>query len=303
MGYDVVIVGGGPAGLSAALALGRARRRVSLFDAGARRNARAEHLHNFVTRDGTPPAEFRRLAREELARYPNVDVNDRAVLGITGERGAFEVETPDGSVSARRVLLCTGMVDELPELEGLAELWGTSVFQCPYCHGWEVQDEVLTVLATSDHLLELALLLRGWSRDVVALTHGAQGLSSDVRARLEQGRVRVDERRVVRLAARDGRLHEIHFDAGEPLRARALFARPPQRQVPLVAALGLALDDGGFVRVDAQTRETSRPGVYAAGDLSTAGQAAMFAASTGVHAAAALNHALTLELALRGELA
>src|SRR4051812_31023921 len=140
MSYDVVIVGGGPAGLSAALALGRGRKRVLLCDAGARRNATAERLHNFVTRDGTPPAEFRAIARAELAAYPNVELREARIEGISGARGSFRMATALGEVEARRILLCTGMIDEMLALGGFRELWGRSIFQCPYCHGWEVRD-------------------------------------------------------------------------------------------------------------------------------------------------------------------
>src|SRR5688572_18883556 len=124
MAIDVVIVGGGPAGLSAALALGRARKRVLLCDSGARRNATAEHIHNFVTRDGTPPDEFRRVGRQELATYPNVETRDVRVESVSGSRGAFRVDLASGSVETRRILLCTGMIDEMLPIEGFRELWG-----------------------------------------------------------------------------------------------------------------------------------------------------------------------------------
>src|SRR5262245_55977893 len=140
MRYDVVIVGGGPSGLSAALALGRARKRVLLCDSGPRRNAAAGHIHNFVTRDGTPPDEFRQIGRQQLAGYPSVEVRDARVESISGTRGAFRVDLTSGVAEARRVLLCVGMVDEMLPLDGFRELWGRAIFQCPYCHGWEVQD-------------------------------------------------------------------------------------------------------------------------------------------------------------------
>src|SRR5215207_1845980 len=165
MPYDVVIVGGGPAGLSAALALGRARKRVLLCDSGPRRNAAAEQVHNFVTRDGTPPNEFRKIGRQQLATYPNVEVRDALVASITGTRGAFRVDLTTETVDARRVLLCTGVVDELPPVEGFRELWGHAIFQCPYCHGWEVQDSRWGYLARAGdlgHVLPFSLMLRGW---------------------------------------------------------------------------------------------------------------------------------------------
>jgi thioredoxin reductase len=175
--YDTVIVGGGPAGLSAALTLGRGRKRVLLCDAGPRRNAAAVHIHNFVTRDGTPPDEFRKIGRQELTLYPDVAVRDVHVESVSGTRGAFEVALSSSeSVRARRVLLCVGMVDELLPIEGFRELWGSAIFQCPYCHGWEVKDRRWAYLgraADASHLLPFSLMLRGWTRDVVAFTGGS----------------------------------------------------------------------------------------------------------------------------------
>jgi thioredoxin reductase len=301
MTFNVVIIGGGPAGLAAALALGRARRRVLLVDGGARRNAAAERVHNFVTRDGTPPDEFRRIARQQLEPYASVEVRDARVEAIHGERGAFEVRLDTGSVSARRILLCTGMVDELPALEGFRSLWGQSIFQCPYCHGWEVRDQSFGVLVERVELLEFAVLLRSWTATVVVLTHGAFAVPDPVRARLGAAGVAIDERPIRRLVARGDRLESVEFDAGSPRRVDVLFARPPQRQVALVQALGVALDDGGYVRVD-DMLETSLPGVYAGGDLITPMQGAILAAASGTRAAAALNHALTAELAASGAL-
>lgn len=299
---DVVIIGGGPAGLSAALALGRARKRVLLCDAGPRRNAAAVHIQNFVTRDGTPPEEFRRLGRHQIAAYPSVEVRDASVLAIDGERGAFQVQLATGTVQARRVVLCVGMVDELPELEGFRELWGRSIFACPYCHAWEVQDRRFGALATSVEMLDYALLLRGWSREVVALTDGRFAVPAEAAERLARAGIRLEERRLARLSAREGQLERVELAGGASLPLDVLFARPPQRQVAVVRALGLALDPMGYVQVD-EHRQTSVPGIYAAGDLVTPMQAAILAAAAGMQAAAMLNHELTAELAVTGSLA
>lgn len=291
--YDVVIVGGGPAGLSAALNLGRARKRVLLCDAGPRRNAAAEQIHGFVTRDGTPPQEFRRIGRQQLEPYKNVEARDVGVEEIRGERGAFTVRLATGSVEARRILLCTGMIDELPDIEGFRALWGRSIFQCPYCHGWEVQDRVFGFLSPNVDALDFALFLRGWTGDVTALTDGRYAVPPEMRERLTGGGVRVEERRIERLSAKDDRLELVEFTDGDPLRLDVLFARPPQRQVAAVQALGLDLDSGGYVRID-ERRQTSIPGIFAGGDLITSAQSAVLAAASGVQAAAIINHELTL---------
>ncbi|AKV03955.1 Thioredoxin reductase [Labilithrix luteola] len=303
--YDVVIVGGGPGGLSAALALGRARKRVLLCDSGARRNAAAVHIHNFVTRDGTPPEEFRRIGREQLRTYSNVEVSDVRVESITGERGAFRVELSSGLVEARRILLCTGMIDERLPIEGFRELWGTSIFQCPYCHGWEVQDRrwaYLARAADASHLMPFALQARGWSRDVSVVVADVFDIPQETRDRLKAAGIRLETSPVERLVARDGRLEAALLSDGTTVPMDVLFAHPPQRHVDLVTRLGLALDEAGFVQVDPMKRETSLPGIYAGGDLTTRMQGAVMASAAGVQAAAVLNVELTMELASSGKL-
>jgi thioredoxin reductase len=302
MSFDIVIVGGGPAGLSAALNLGRARKRVLLCDGGPRRNAAAAEIHGFVTRDGTTPADFRRIGRQQLEPYTSVEARDVRVEEIRGERGAFELRLENASVvAARRVLLCTGMVDELPEIDGLRALWGGSIFMCPYCHGWEAQNRNFGFLAPGPEALEFALLLRGWTSAIVVLTDGKFAMPTEMQTRLAAANVRVDERRITRLSASDGHLEQVEFEAGSPLRLDVLFARPPQRQVAVVQALGLALESAGYVRVD-EHRQTSVPGIYAGGDLVSSMQSATLAAASGVQAAAMLNHELTVELAMSGGL-
>jgi len=299
MPYDVVIVGGGPAGLSAALALGRARKRVLLCDSGPRRNATAEHIHNFVTRDGTPPDEFRQIGRRELATYPNVEARDVRVESVSGSRGAFQVSLTSGSIETRRLLLCTGMIDEMLPTDGFRELWGRAIFQCPYCHGWEAQDRrwgYLARAADAQVLLPFALQARGWTRDVVVFTAGAFDVPEEARQTLQAAGIRLETNPVARLVAQQHRLEAVELSDGTRVPCDVLFAHPPQQQVELVRALGVALDDDGYVRVDAMKRETSVPGIYAAGDLATRMQGAILAAATGVQAAAMLNVELMLEL-------
>lgn len=294
--YDVAIIGGGPSGLSAALALGRARKRVLLCDSGPRRNAAAERMHNFVTRDGTPPDEFRQLAKAQLAHYPNVEVRALRVESIAGARGQFRLQLSEGAVEARRILLATGMVDEPLPIEGFRELWGSAVFQCPYCHGWEVQDRQWGCLARSAEILPFVTQLRGWSRHVTLFVTEPFELPEPARQQLTAAGVRLELSPVTRLIGRGRQLEAVELASGERVACEVLFAHPPQQQVALIRELGVALDAEGFVQVDPLRRETSIPGIYAGGDLTTRMQAAIFAAASGTHAAAMLNLDLTLDL-------
>lgn len=300
MTYDVVIAGGGPAGLAAALNLGRARRSVLLTDGPVARNAAATHVHGFLTRDGTPPAEMRRLGREQLKAYPKVEVREEPIEAIEGEAGAFVVRLASGTVTARRILLCTGMVDVLPDLEGFKELWGVSIFQCPYCHGWEVQDRRFGYLATSPESLTFPLLLREWTSEVTTFTGGAFEVPREVRESYAAAKVKLEERRVARLVAEDGHLAAVELEDGEAVACEVLFAHPAQRQVDLVASLGLALDPKGYVEFNPMSGETSVRGIYAGGDLVTFKQSATLAAASGAAAAGGLNHDLAAELATSG---
>lgn len=300
MMYDVVIVGGGPAGLAAALTLGRARKHVLLCDAGPRRNALANHIHNFVTRDGTPPDEFRAIGRQQLATYPNVEIRDVHVDKIDGAKGNFGLYIGNGMVRARRVILCLGVVDEMLPIEGFRELWGHSIFQCPYCHGWEVRDQVWAVLALNPMIVSFAIHLRGWTKNVIVFTNGTYALSLEDRERLEKAGVRLETRAIQRLVAKDQHLEAIALTDGSTISCSVLFAHPPQKHVDLVNQLGLGLDEHGSVRVDPMHRETSVPGIYAAGDLTSRMQAAVAAAAAGTWAGATLNHELTTDMALQG---
>jgi thioredoxin reductase len=297
--HDVVIVGGGPAGLSAALILGRARKRVLLCDAGTPRNAAAQEMHGFVSRDGTPPPEFRRVAREQLAPYDSVGIRQVRATAVEGVRGGFEVQTDAEPVRARRVLLCVGVIDELPSTPGFRELWGEAIFQCPYCHGWEVRDRAFGYLVPSADQLEWALFLRAWSPDIVAFTNGAFAVPAGPAARLAAANVRIEPRPIRRMVARAAgapgpRLEAVELEDGARVAREVLFARPRQRQTELVVRSGVRVDETGFVVITEQM-ETSRPGIYAAGDLTTTLQSAILAAAAGAKAAYAVNRELTME--------
>jgi thioredoxin reductase len=302
--YDVVVVGAGTAGLSAALVLGRSRRRVLVLDGGEPRNAPADASHGFFTRDGVHPGELLRIGREQLSPYPSVEYRAERATGVSGSDGAFEVALEGGeSVGARKLVLATGVLDELPERPGFRELWGRGVYGCPYCHGWEVRDRPLAVLAPAGGLPERVALILGWSRDLVALTDGSP-LGEEGRARLEALGVPLREERVSRLvgdpSGAGGGLSRVAFEDGPELECEGLFYAPPARQrSPIAEALGCEVVEAGPARVvknDPATRETTVPGVYAAGDAGNApAQSVVLAAASGANAAYFLNHALAME--------
>ena len=271
--WECIIVGGGAAGLSAALVLGRARRRVLVVDAGQQSNLAAPGIGGLLGHDGRSPAELYELGRKELQRYPSVEVRRGEVRAAARHEDGFVVELADGTHErTRRVLLATGMEYRSPSVPGLAELWGRSVFHCPFCHGWEVRDQPLAVLAQGERAMHMARLLRGWSDDVVVLTNGTGDLPADIRTCLHAGRVRVDERPIAHLASADGELEAVVFADGSRLPRRGLLvAGTLHQRTGLAAQLGVAFAAAGPVSAEAVEVDplyrTSVPGVFAAGDV------------------------------------
>lgn len=271
--WECVVVGGGAAGLSAALVLGRARRRTLLIDAGGQSNRAAHGIGGLLGFDGVPPADLYAQGRRELERYPSVEVRDgQVVAGVAGSDG-ITLDLADGTGEhTRRLLLATGMRYAYPDIPGLAPLWGRSAFHCPFCHGWEVRDQPLAVLAQGERAVHMATLLRGWSDDVVLLTGGPGDLSDEDRKRLDTNGIPVDEREVRELDSAAGELHAVVFEDGERLPRSALLVAAELRQRSgLAAELGVQLVATGPVSPEAvgidPLYRTSVPGVFAAGDV------------------------------------
>lgn len=294
--YDVIIVGAGPAGLSAALWLGRCRRQALLCDTGHPRNAPSRAMHGFLTRDGMPPAAFLAEAREQLRQYASVECRESAVVDAERSADQFTVTLADQRrVSTRKLLFTTGMVDELPTIEGLASLYGKSVFPCPYCDGWEVRDQPLAVYGKDVGGLRLAGLLTQWSRDLVFCTDGPSALEPQELALLVRFGVIVREERIARLDGRQGQLEAIVFETGERLPRRALFLHPEQRpQCDLPAKLGYVFPADRLAPRSAGYEQAAVPGLYVAGEAYR-NQWVINAASEGAEAAFFINTALLLE--------
>ena len=295
--YDVVVIGGGAAGLSAALVLARARRRVAVVDAGRPRNAPAAHMQGFLGSDGRPPAESTAAGRREVAGYGGHLISG-TVTGITpvaGGRPGFGVALADGSsLRARRVLITTGLRDDIPDLPGVRERWGRDLLHCPYCHGYEVRDRPLGVLGGTPEAVDHAHLVRQWSDDVVFFANGT-ALTADQRARLTARAVGIVDTPVARLVIEDDRLIGVGLASGRIVPRAAVFVRP--RFVPndeLLAGLGCDSHDNGWVVVDA-TGRTSVAGVWAAGNAANPRAQVITAAGEGSAAAIAINNDLVDE--------
>jgi thioredoxin reductase len=267
---DAVIVGGGPAGLSAALVLGRARKNVLVLDTGRPANAAsANAIGGLLSQGGVTPAELRRRGREQLDEFPTVELRDGEVLDADPfSEGVFVRLDGGRGVRARSLILAHGLRYDPPPLPGVKSLWGRSVFHCPFCDGWEVRDRPLAVHGSGPAAAHSALVLSGWSNDVVLCTDGPAGLNGE-RAALEQAGVRIREEPVRRLVGRGGELDRIQFASGPDERREALFVRTTREQPNgLAAALGCELGTGGTIDVDIDGRTTGG-GVYAVGDAAT----------------------------------
>ncbi|MDH6466079.1 thioredoxin reductase/SAM-dependent methyltransferase [Micromonospora sp. A200] len=305
--YDVVVVGGGAAGLSGALTLGRSRRSVLVIDGGAPRNAPARGVHNYLTSEGVAPAELYATGRAEVARY-GVEVVDGTVTKahrVEGQdRARFEVELAHGElVRARRLLVTTGLVDELPAIPGLAERWGRDVLHCPYCHGWEVRDQAVGVLATGPMTTHHALLFRQLTDDVVVFTHTGPPLAPEQAEQLAARGVRVIEGEVTGLEVTEDRLTGVRLRSGELVARQALVVGPRfAARADLLAGLGLTTSEfvvgghvfGDHVAADA-SGATAVPGVWVAGNVTDPQATVIAAAAAGVKAGAALNADLIAE--------
>ena len=297
--HDVIVVGGSFAGLSAAMQLARARRRVLVLDAGRPRNRFAHASHGFLGQDGRAPADIVRTARTQLLAYPTAEHRAAEATHARERDGLFEVVLDGGeTLRARRLVLAGGIVDELPDVPGVRERWGVTVLHCPYCHGYEVADGRLGVLATMPMAVHQAMLLPDWSDSVTLFTNGAFAPDDAQREALAARGVRIEERPVDALLGDAPALAGVRLRDGEVVPVDALFTAPRTTMAsPLAEQLGCAFDDGPFgpvIRTDAR-RETTVPNVFAAGDAARAPHNATFASADGVQAGVSAHQSLAFE--------
>jgi thioredoxin reductase len=287
--YDVVVIGGGAAGLSAALVLSRARRKVLVVDAGMPRNAPAAHMHGYLSRDGLPPGELLAVGRTEVTSYGGEIVDGTVTdLGPDGDAGFRVLLSDRQRISARRLLVTTGLRDELPDIAGLRGRWARDVLHCPYCHGHEVRDSRLGVLGGTPGAVRYAQIVRQWTPDLVYFTPPGT-LTTDERTQLAARAITVVEGAIERLIVDDDQLRGVRLEDGRVVPRDALFV--PPRFVPnshLLVGLGCDVDDDGWITTDG-TGRTTVPGVWAAGNVVDPRAQVITAAGAGSAAAIALN--------------
>jgi thioredoxin reductase len=285
--YDIVVVGGGPAGLSAALVLGRARRSTLVVDAGAPANAVSESVGGLLGHEGSP-VELRRSAAEQVLNHPSVELREGEIAAAARSGDGFLLTLGDERIDARTILLAHGLLYSPPPIDGAVELWGTGVLHCPFCDGWEVRDRPLGVYGSDERSVNLALLAAGWSDDTILFSDGADEAVLERADELAASGVRVRPERVVRLDGSGGRLESVVLEGGVNEPREALFVVPELSQPSgLADELGLEITDTGLIAADPDGR-TTVSGVYVAGDAAASLRSVAIAIGTGARASKAL---------------
>ncbi len=294
--YDVVIIGGSYAGLSAAMALGRSLRDVLVIDSGQPCNRQTPHSHNFLTQDGKTPAEISALARQQVEQYKTVQfLNGLANKGRKTEDG-FKVDTREGKTfRAKKLIIATGVRDLVPDIKGFAECWGISAIHCPYCHGYENKSKRTGIMTKGDHAAHFVPLIFNLSKDVVFFTQDKQDVDPDFLKKMKQKGIEVIDSPISEIVHQDGYMSEVILKAGKKVKLDALYAPVPfEQSTDIPASLGCELTEQGHIKVD-MMNATTVPGVYACGDSIIPFRAVAQAVSSGNLAGAALNRELSME--------
>ncbi|MGG3641616.1 NAD(P)/FAD-dependent oxidoreductase [Bacillus gobiensis] len=289
---DCAIIGGGPAGLNAALVLGRARRKVALFDDNKPRNAVTRESHGFLTRDGVSPRAIKSIAHKEISRYQTVELHKSRVTNVTKNNSSFEIETDKGDrFHAKTILLATGLKEQLPDIDNIQEYYGRSLFCCPYCDGWELKDKPLVVISRGDHLYHLATTVWNWSHDLLVCTNGNENnLATEELNLLRSKGIHVKEEKIRTLKGENGELKSIVFENREEIKREGGFITPHVVQaVKFGEYLGCETTRLGGIQTD-EVGRTNIKGVYAAGDSAIIAPAqVVIAAAEGSRAAIGIN--------------
>jgi thioredoxin reductase len=293
--YDAIIVGGGPAGLSSALILARCRRSVLIFDVPSCRNIESKAMYGYLSRDGMPPSKFLEICKEQLSNYPNIEFVNERVTALDGQDQNFKVATEHGTYKSRKVILATGVKDEIPKLEGIEKFFGKSVFICPYCDGWEYSNKPIAVYGQGDRGPAFALILHEWTSNITLCSHGRCGGTFEERKRLNELNIRIHEPPILRLEGQGNQLERIVFEDNSHIDVCALFFNTPiHPNAALAKQIGCRLNHREEVIVDSNAL-TTVPGVYAAGDLSVDIKLVIVAVAEGAKAGYSVNKELLKE--------
>jgi thioredoxin reductase len=295
--YECAIIGGGPAGLNAALVLGRARRSVALIDNNQPRNAVTHATHGFITRDGITPSEFRRIAYRELLNYPSVHHLQTEIVSVNKTAMGYEVVDISGiRIRTKKLIVATGVKEIFPHIEGFNSFYGKSLFNCPYCDGWELQDQPIFVVSENPSIFHMAKLLFNWSKDLVVCTNGLTLLSEEQKKQLQSKGITMIEKPILAFTGQNGRLEHIRFTDGTSTARTGGFVMPQFVQsAPFREQLGYEMTKSGGIKTDESGR-TSIPGLYSAGDASYVKPSqVVFAAADGSRIAMTVNMDLTEE--------
>lgn len=293
--YEVIIIGGSYSGLSSAMALGRALRKVLVLDTGKPCNRYTPHSHNFITQDGVAPYEIFQKAKSQVLTYPTVDFRENKVLTVLKTEEGFEVKTSDDSFFTKKIILATGIKDIFPDIKGFEDCWGKSILHCPYCHGYEVRNQQIAVIGNGDMGYDFAKLIYQWSTNIVLLTDGTSMLSKEQADKLTSKGISIIENKIEEFLHTEGQIESIKLSENLDLSVDAVFARISFKQSTNFAEnLGCSFLSSGYIQVDEMQR-TSVQGVYAVGDSTSMMRSVSVAVATGTKAGAMINKELIEE--------
>ncbi|AGA80019.1 NAD(P)/FAD-dependent oxidoreductase [Echinicola vietnamensis] len=293
--YDVIIIGGSYAGLSAALSLGRALRSVLILDSGHPCNKQTPHSHNFLTQDGKRPSEIAEIGLNQVLNYPTVTFRREEVIDADKTEAGFNVISNTGAhYASKKLLFSTGVADQMPAIEGFADCWGISIIHCPYCHGYEVKGQPTAIMANGEKAFHMGKLLQNWTSEITLLTNGPSTLTSEQHASLEEDGIPVLSHEIIRFQHKNGQLENIHFSNGSSITFPVMYAAIPFKQhTDLPHKLGCEVNEGGHLIVN-EKQQTTVSGIYAAGDNSTPLRAVSIAVAGGTMAGAMINFDLIM---------
>lgn len=292
---DVIIIGGSYAGMSAAMSLGRSLREVLVLDSGKPCNRRTPYSHNFLTQDGKTPGEISGISREQVMKYGTVKFRQAAAVRISGHPEGFEVETGDGEfLTARKIILASGVKDICPQIPGFAACWGISVIHCPYCHGYEIRNKVTGILCNGEAAFEISKLVFNLTRNLTVFTNGEPDFSEEQREQLRKNGIHLIEEEIVEIVHRNGQIRKVLLKNGSEVVLDALYTKIPFEQNINCEAAGLDLTGHGFIAID-HFHKTSREGIFACGDNVTLMRSVANAVAQGNFTGAIVNRELSGE--------